>query len=85
MTENPTQEPISELEALLDPLRHPTISLEQYARVFGFSRTHAYTLANSDQIPGVLRFGHRMRVPTALVRRMLALDDVTVPTKSDAA
>jgi excisionase family DNA binding protein len=56
---------------VMDELRSsPTISVENYARVMGIGRSLAYSLAREGAIP-VIRLGHRLRVPSAAVLRML--------------
>lgn len=47
------------------------ISVEEFARRFGVSRSHAYRLCRSGQIP-VLRLGQRVLVPTAALDRLIA-------------
>jgi excisionase family DNA binding protein len=62
----------------LDPEQHPTISLDEAAIALGIARSSAYQAARAGEIPTV-RFGRRVRVPTAALRRMLALDDDPQP------
>ena len=54
-----------------------TISIPEYAKVTGISRETAYGLAARDELDvRVLRFGRKIRIPTADVRRQLGLDVV---------
>lgn len=55
---------------LPDAKDEPTISVEQSADVLGISRASAYQAAKRGEIP-TLRFGRRVRVPTALLAAML--------------
>lgn len=57
----------------LDPETRPTLSIDETAIVLGISRGCVYEAVHTGDVP-VLRFGRRMRVPTAALRRMLALD-----------
>jgi excisionase family DNA binding protein len=59
----------------LDPLEKPTLSVDEFAAVSGISRSTAFAAVHSGEVPS-LRFGKRIRIPTAAVRRMLELDDV---------
>lgn len=50
----------------------PTMSVPDFAKIFGISRDSAYRLAVRDELGvRVLRLGRRMRIPTADVRRLL--------------
>jgi excisionase family DNA binding protein len=60
----------------LDPERRPTISIDESAIVLGISRASAYEAAKNGELPTV-RFGRRIRVPSAALRRLLALDEPT--------
>ncbi|MBA3628662.1 MAG: helix-turn-helix domain-containing protein [Actinobacteria bacterium] len=56
----------------------PTISVEEAGRILGLSRPSAYAAANAfletgDGIPA-LRFGRKLRVPTARLLAMLGDD-----------
>jgi excisionase family DNA binding protein len=62
----------------LDPEQHPTLSVDEAAIVLGLARASAYQAARAGEIPTV-RFGRRVRVPTAALRRMLQLDDPDDP------
>jgi excisionase family DNA binding protein len=59
----------------LDPEQRPTLSVDEAAFVLGVSRGSAYQAIRNGEIP-VIGLGKRLRVPTAALRRMLALDDV---------
>jgi excisionase family DNA binding protein len=61
----------------LDPTVKPTISVDEFAAVAGISRSSAFAAVHSGEVPS-MRFGKRIRIPTAAVRRMLELDDVAV-------
>ena len=60
----------------LDPEQHP--SLDEAAIALGIARSSAYQAARCGEIPTV-RFGRRVRVPTAALRRILELDDEPRP------
>jgi excisionase family DNA binding protein len=62
----------------LDPTVRPTISVDEAAIVLGIARSSAYQAAKAGEIP-VVHLGRRVRVPTAALRRMLALDDDSQP------
>lgn len=62
-----------ELGSVPDPAVCPTVSVEQAGEWLGLSRSCAYEAAARGQIP-TLRFGRRLRVPVAQLRRMLGLD-----------
>jgi excisionase family DNA binding protein len=49
------------------------MTLDEVAPVLGISRDTAYKGARSGDIP-TIRVGRRLLVPTAALRRMLALD-----------
>jgi excisionase family DNA binding protein len=57
----------------LDPTMKPTLSVDEFAIVAGISRSTAFAAVHSGEIPS-LRFGKRIRIPTAAVRNMLRLD-----------
>lgn len=46
------------------------MSVPEFADRIGVSRSHAYRLVRSGEIP-VLRFGHRVLVPVALLDRLI--------------
>jgi hypothetical protein len=51
-------------------LAKPTASVVEAGAVMGLARNASYTAARRGEIP-VLRFGNRLRVPTARLRKML--------------
>jgi excisionase family DNA binding protein len=57
----------------LDPDSRPTVSVDEAAIVLGISRASAYQAAKNGELP-VLRFGRKMRVPTAALMRMLEVE-----------
>lgn len=59
------------------PAERPTLTIEEVARFIGISRSSAYEAAGRGEIP-TLRFGRRLRVPTAKIRQLLALDPESV-------
>jgi excisionase family DNA binding protein len=62
------------------PLECPTVAVETAAWALGISRSAAYVAARSGELPAV-QVGHRVRVLTAPLRRMLGLDEhVAKPT-----
>ena len=71
---HPVREHIQNIVINLDPERNPTISIDETAIVLGIARSSAYEAARCGEIPTV-RFGRRVRVPTAALRRMLVLDE----------
>jgi excisionase family DNA binding protein len=62
-----------ERAALPDPDKQPTIRVEDAARALGISRSAAYEAVRRGEIPAI-KIGHRIVVPVAALRRMLALD-----------
>jgi excisionase family DNA binding protein len=54
----------------LDPKIRPTLSIEEAAVVLGLARSSAYQAAQRGELPTV-RFGRRVRVPTARLLAML--------------
>ena len=66
--------------SLPDPNERPTLTVwPDTARILGLSKASAYAAAERGEIPTV-RFGRRLIVPTAALRRMLQID-----TGDDAA
>ncbi len=59
---------------LPDPMEHPTCSVEEAGVWLGLGRSAAYEAAGRGEIP-TIRFGRSLRVPTAALRRLLALDE----------
>ena len=58
------------LQANPEPL---TITVPEAAVVLGVSRSHAYDLAHTDELP-TIRLGHRLVVPAAALRALLESD-----------
>ena len=56
-----------------DPSDHPTMTADQVAAALGISRNSTYVAIKTGEIPSI-RLGSRILVPTAALRRMLALD-----------
>lgn len=56
-----------------DPREVPTLSVEAAGHFLGLSRGTAYEAVRAGTIP-CLRFGKRIVVPTAAIRRLLELD-----------
>jgi len=54
-------------------LKHPTLTVDQVANILGISRLSAYKAVHSGELPSV-RIGRRYLVPTAAVRKMLAIE-----------
>jgi excisionase family DNA binding protein len=52
----------------------PTVTIDEACRMLGVSRTTAYEAAKSGQLP-TISLGRRLLVPTAVLRRMLQLDE----------
>lgn len=48
-----------------------TITVGEWAQVFGISRNSAYKAAREGQIPGVIRIGERYVIPRSTVEAML--------------
>jgi excisionase family DNA binding protein len=59
---------------VLDPTSRPTLSVEEFAVVAGISRSTAYDAVRAGQVPS-LRFGKRIRIPTAAVLRLLEVGE----------
>lgn len=62
------------------PEESPTVSVEVAGKALGLGRQATYDACHRGDIP-TIRFGRRIVVPTAALRRMLGLD----PTGADAA
>lgn len=56
------------------PEEKPTITIEEAGRWLGLGRPAAYEAARRGEIP-TIRFGRRLVVPTAGLRRLLQLDE----------
>ena len=67
---------------LPDPMTEPTVTVERAGALLGISRGSAYAAAAAGDIP-TIRVGRRLLVPTAALRRMLAVD--AQPTDQGAA
>ena len=67
-----------------DPREQPTMKVEDAGRELGLSRSAAYEAARRGELP-TLRFGRRLVVATAVLRRMLALDVDEAPVGTDAS
>ncbi len=57
-----------------DPIVEPTVSVERAGAFFGLGRSSAYEAVRRGDLPAI-RIGTRWVVPTAALRRMLAIDD----------
>lgn len=75
---------------LPDPADHPTLSVEAAGALFGLGRACAYSEAaryiatgGAEGLP-VIRFGRRLRVPTARALAMLGIGS-TLPRESGSA
>jgi excisionase family DNA binding protein len=58
---------IQDLEKLLS---QPTVSVPEAGRLLSLSRNGSYEAAKRGEIP-TLKFGSKLRVPTAALRRMI--------------
>jgi len=56
-----------------DPEQTPVITVDHAAEILGLSRTAAYRAVSAGRIPS-LRYGRRLLVPTAELRRQLGLN-----------
>ncbi len=56
-----------------DAAVRPTLEVEEAGRILGLGRASAYIGVKNGVIPAI-RVGKRLLVPTAALRRMLALD-----------
>jgi excisionase family DNA binding protein len=58
----------------LDPVKNPTMTVEELAELLGTGRTATYdAIRANDDIP-VIRVGRKILIPTAAIRRLLELD-----------
>jgi excisionase family DNA binding protein len=57
----------------LDPTIRPTISVEEAGEILGISRAAAFKAAHTGELPSI-RIGRSIRVPTAALLRLLAVD-----------
>ncbi len=55
---------------LPDPRQSPTLSVEEAGQLLSLGRDAAYQAVRTGELP-VLRFGRKLRVPTARVLAML--------------
>jgi excisionase family DNA binding protein len=62
----------------LNPHERPTISVDEFAHLVGIARSTAFAAVKAGEIPSI-RFGKRIRIPTAAVCRMLELDERSGP------
>ena len=58
----------------LDPFESPTMTVEDLAELLQCGRTATYDAVRRGEIPS-FKVGRRFIIPTAAVRRQLALDD----------
>jgi excisionase family DNA binding protein len=63
-----------------DPIEKPTLTVDEVAPILGVSRSTAYEVVRSGQIP-VIRLNARWLVPTAALKRWL---DEQKPTAEPA-
>lgn len=56
-----------------DPLAGPTTTVQVAGKLLGLARNQAYEAVRRGEIPS-LRFGGRIVVPTAPLKRMLGLE-----------
>jgi excisionase family DNA binding protein len=61
------------MEISLDPTVRPTLTVDEVAVVLGIARSSAYAAISTGEIPSI-RYGRRVMVPTAALRRQLHLD-----------
>jgi excisionase family DNA binding protein len=62
----------------METTTHPlTLTVEQAAKVLGISRSTAYELVHTGDIPS-LRFGRRIVIPAAKLADQLGLDQIDV-------
>ncbi len=62
-------------------LERPTTTVEEAAKLLGIGRNQAYEAVKRKEIPSVT-IGRRILIPTAALRRMLAIE---ANSASDAA
>jgi excisionase family DNA binding protein len=55
------------------PEQQPTMSVEEAAQALGIGRSACYECVRRGEVPSI-RLGRRLRVPTAALRLLLALD-----------
>lgn len=64
------------MDRLPDPDTRPTLTIDEARAFVKLSRSAAYAAAASGDLP-TIRLGRSLRVPTAALRRLLALDQST--------
>ncbi len=67
-----------------DPAERPTLTVEEAGRFLGLGRSASYEAVRRGEIPS-LRLGRRRVVPTAALRRLLALDVDDAPGQTGAS
>lgn len=65
---------VSSTPAVPDPSVQPVMTVEDAGRCCGLGRSAAYDAARRGELP-TISFGRRRVVPTAALRKLLALDD----------
>lgn len=77
---DPRDQPTPDAPARLpDPQEQPTLNLwPATGQLLGLSRQSTYDAAARGEIP-TIRIGRRLLVPTAALRRLLAIDDQAAP------
>jgi hypothetical protein len=55
--------------------QNPTVSIELAGRALGISRSYAYAMAHTGDLPTIALGARRKRVPTAALLRMLQVED----------
>lgn len=69
---------VGSMDPIPEPNTKPTVTVEEAGKFLGISRGSAYEAARSGDLP-TIRIGHRLLVPTAALRRLLAIDDPGTP------
>ena len=64
----------SQVSPLVEILDKPTCTVEESARLLGIGRALAYEAVRRGEIQSI-RVGGRVLVPTAVLRRLLQVDD----------
>jgi excisionase family DNA binding protein len=59
-----------------DPKTRPTLTVAEAGAYLSISRASAYAAAHRGEIP-TIRCGRRLLVPTAVLRRLVGLDEAT--------
>lgn len=68
-----------------DPAVQPFLTIEETAPILRLSRSACYEAAARGDIPTVRMSAHRIRVPTAALRRMAGLDSEAGPASPAVA